>query len=118
MVIVPLRWELVRWIQAKGLSERRALSIAGMSASVLRYRTRSGNNIELRAQIVSLAQPYRCYGVQVIYLKLRQAGENVNYKRVERLYRLETLQVRRRKRTKSPMSEGQPLIRRGAPNEV
>ena len=118
MVTAPLRRELVRWIQTKGLSERRALSFAGMSASALRYRTRPDNNIELRAQIVSLAQRYRRYGVQMIYLKLRQAGENVNYKRVERLYRLEKLQVCRRQRKKIPLSERQPLIRPGAPNEV
>jgi hypothetical protein len=30
----------------------------------------------------------------MIYLKLRQAGELVNHKRVERLYALEKLQVR------------------------
>ena len=37
MVTAPRRRELVRWIRTKGLSERRALSIAGLSASELRY---------------------------------------------------------------------------------
>jgi len=118
MVTAPLRRELVRWIQTKGLSERRSLSIAGMSASALRYRARPDRNVELRERIVSLAQRHRRYGVGMIYLKLRQAGQCVNYKRVERLYRLDKLQVRRRHRKKIPLSERQPLIRPGAPNEV
>jgi transposase InsO family protein len=54
----------------------------------------------------------------MIYLKLRQAGNLVNYKRVERLYALERLQVKRRRRKKIPISERQPLIRPGAANEV
>lgn len=54
----------------------------------------------------------------MIHLKLRQAGDLVNYKRVERLYRLENLHIRRRRRKKIPVSERQPLIRPGAANEV
>lgn len=54
----------------------------------------------------------------MIHLKLRQEGAPVNYKRVERLYQEERLQVRRRKRKKVPVSERQPLLRPSAPNEV
>ncbi|GAB2569669.1 hypothetical protein GCM10027066_10590 [Dyella jejuensis] len=54
----------------------------------------------------------------MIHLKLRQEGEAVNYKRVERLYQEERLQVRRRKRKKVPVGERQPLFRPAAPNEV
>ena len=38
----------------------------------------------------------------MIYLKLRQAGQCVNHKRVERLYGLERLQIKRRRRKKIP----------------
>jgi putative transposase len=103
---------------AKGLSERRSLKVIGMSASALRYQPRPDRNVALRARIVALAQRHRRYGAQMIYLKLRQAGEVVNHKRVERLYTLEKLQVRRRRRKKIPNSERQPLVRPGAPNEV
>jgi transposase InsO family protein len=54
----------------------------------------------------------------MIHLKLQQAGECVNYKRVERLYRLEQLHIRRRRRKKIPVSERQPLLRPGRANEV
>jgi putative transposase len=102
----------------RGLSERRSLRVVGMSASALRYQPRADRNGALRDRIVALAQRHRRYGASMIYLKLRQAGELVNHKRVERLYTLEKLQVRRRRRKKIPVSERQPLIRPGAANEV
>lgn len=45
----------------------------------------------------------------MIYLKLRQAGEIVNHKRVERLYVEAGLQVRKRKRKKIPLADRHPL---------
>jgi len=118
MVTAPVRRELVRWMQTKGLTERRSLAVVAMSASSLRYEPRPDRNVALRARIVALAQRYRRYGVGMIHLKLRQAGELVNYKRVERLYRLEKLHIRRRRRKKIPASDRQPLIRPGRANEV
>ncbi len=105
-------------MSSKGLSERRCLRMMGMSASALRCRPRPDRNGKLRERIIALAQRHRRYGVGMIHLKLRQAGELVNYKRVERLYTLEKLQVRRRRRKKIPVSERQPLIRPGAANEM
>ncbi len=118
MVTAPDRRDLVRWMGTKGLTERRSLSIAGMSASALRYVPRPDRNGPLRQRIVALAQRHRRYGVGMIHLKLRQAGERVNYKRVERLYRLERLHIRRRRRKKIPMADRQPLIRPGRANEI
>jgi transposase InsO family protein len=102
----------------RGVSERRALSRIGMSASSLRYTPVPDKNRALRARIVTLAHRYRRYGAGMIYLKLRQAGERVNHKRVERLYTEARLQVRRRRRKKIPVAERQPLVRPQAPNEV
>ena len=102
----------------RGLSERRALAVVGMSASALRYTPRPDLNAALRARIVALAQRHRRYGVGMIHLKLQQAGLWVNYKRVERLYQQEKLQVRRRKRKKVPIGERQPLLRPTAANQV
>lgn len=102
----------------KGLSERRALAIVGMSASGFRYAPRPDRNVEVRERIVALAQRYRRYGVGMIHLKLRQAGLLVNYKRVERLYQEAKLQVRRRKRKKILLGERQPLVRPTAANQV
>ena len=41
----------------------------------------------------------------MIYLKLRQDGEVINHKRVERLYALEKLHIRRRRRKKIPVAD-------------
>ncbi len=62
---------------------------------------------------MDFAQRHRRYGVGMIHLKLRQAGEIVNYKRVERLYGIEKLHIRRRQRKKVPVWERQPLVRPG-----
>jgi len=105
-------------MQTQGLSERRGLQMVRMSASALRYQPRPDRNQALRARIVALAQRHRRYGVGMIHLKLRQAGELINYKRVERLYGLEKLHIRRRRRKKIPVSDRQPLVRPGRANEI
>ena len=102
----------------RGLTERRALAVVGMSASSLRYEPRPDQNVALRARIVALAQRHRRYGSPMIYLKLRQAGELINHKRVERLYGMEKLNIKRRRRKKIPVTDRQPLVRPGGPNEI
>lgn len=102
----------------RGLTERHALRVTGMSASALRYQPVLDRNGALRETIRTLAYRHRRYGAGMIYLKLRQHGQVVNHKRVERLYALEQLQVKRRKRKKVPVSERQPLLRPLTANEV
>lgn len=118
MVTAPDRRQLVRWMGDKGLTERHCLRMVHMSASSLRYQPRPDRNGKLRERIVALAQRHRRYGAGMIYLKLRQSGECVNHKRVERLYRLEKLHIRRRRRKKIPVAERQPLVRPGRANEI
>ncbi|BAE68025.1 ISXoo3 transposase orfB [Xanthomonas oryzae pv. oryzae MAFF 311018] len=114
----PARRALVReWIDG-GASERCALAAIGMSASALRYRPREDRNVELREHSVALAHRHRRYDVGMISLKLRQEGRLVNYKRVERLYCEQQLQVRRRTRKKVPVGERAPLLRPTKANPV
>jgi transposase InsO family protein len=89
-----------------------------VSAAVPRYQPRPDRNTERRTSIVMLAQRYRRYGVGMIYLKLRQRGGCVNYKRVERQYRLEKLQVQRRERKNRDLTERHPLGRPSRLHEV
>ncbi|GGP20551.1 hypothetical protein GCM10010970_15770 [Silvimonas iriomotensis] len=118
MVAAPAKRELVRFMTGRGLSERQALRVARISASALRYQPRLDRNGPLREQILTLAHRHRRYGAGMIYLKLRQSGWVVNHKRVERLYGLAGLQVRRRKRKKVPMQDRQPLLRPETANQV
>lgn len=118
MVTAPTRRVVVREMTQRGLSQRRALAVVRMSASAFRYVPAPDRNVALRARIVALAHRHRRYGVGMIYLKLRQAGEHVNYKRVERLYVTERLQVKRRRRKKVPVADRQPLVKPQAANDV
>ena len=118
MVTAPARRELVRQMATQGLSERRALAVVGMSASALRYLPRPDRNVALRQKNIDLAHRHRRYGVGMIHLELGQAGEKVNYKRVDRLYCEARLQIRRRKRKKVPIGDRQPLERPAQANEV
>ena len=114
----PGRREVVRAMVTRGLSERRALTVVGMSASALWYVPAPDRNATLRARIVALAHRHRRYGAGMIYLKLRQAGERANHKRVDRHYTEARLQVRRRRRKKVPQADRQPLVRPQGANEV
>ena len=102
----------------QGLSQRKALSVVGMSTSAYRYQPAPDRNKVLQEQIVALAQRHRRYGSGMIYLKLRQAGVIVNHKCVERLYADAKLQVRRRKRKKILVTDRQPLGRPLTANQV
>jgi hypothetical protein len=88
----------------RGLSERHALGVVGMSAAV-RYVPRPDADPGLRERILALAHGHRRYGAGMIYLKLRQEGRRVNHKRVDRLYSEAPLQVRRRRRKKVPLAD-------------
>lgn len=114
----PARRELVRHLSGRGLSERHALRVVGMSASAYRYQPAPDRNQSLREQILALAHRHRRYGAGMIYLKLRQAGQRVNHKRVDRLYAEAGLQVRRRRRKKVPVADQQPLGRPLSANQV
>ena len=94
------------------------MRVVDMSASSLRYVPAPDRNAELRQEIVALAQRHRRYGAGMIYLKLRQRGQRVNHKRVDRLYALEKLHVKRRRRKKVPIADRQPLVRPDAANQV
>lgn len=114
----PARRELVRHLAGRGLSERHALRVVGMSASAYRYEPAPDRNQSLREQILALAHRHRRYGAGMIYLKLRQAGQRVNHKRVERLYAEAGLQVRRRRRKKVSVADRQPLGRPQRANQI
>ena len=102
----------------RGLTERRALKVVGMSASSLRYRPVPDRNAELQKVIRALAYRHRRYGAGMIYLKVRQQGQRGNHKRIERLYTEARLQLRRRTRKKVPVGMRQPLVRPDAANAV
>lgn len=89
-----------------------------MSGTAYRYEPAQDRNCALKDKIIALAQRYCRYGSGMIHLKLRQVGEMVNHKRVDRLYAATGLQVKKRRRKKIPSTDRHPLERPTAANQV
>jgi len=108
------RRELLRHMVNHGLSERRSLRVIGMSASAYRYEAAQEHNYALKDKFIALVQRRRRYGAGMIYLTLRQAGELVNYKRVDRLCAEAVLPVKKRRRKKIPIADRPPRASDGS----
>lgn len=100
------------------LSERRTCRVLGFERSVVRYEPqRPRVDQPLRDKLCALASEHPRWGVPRLHWRLQRDGWHVNYKRVERLYRLEGLAVRRRKRKRLAVPRVQRPIAVG-PNET
>ena len=85
-----------------GVSERRACHVLGQHRSTQRHRPRGrADEDPLVADMIELARQYGRYGYRRIAALLRDAGWEVNDKRVERLWRREGLKVPRKQPKKS-----------------
>jgi len=115
---VAARRAVVRQLQERGLSERQALRLVGMSASTLRYQRRDDGNARLRERLTELAGQHCRHGYRMLHSRLRIDGWTINVKRTYWVYREEGLIVRKRRRKKLPVPERQPLVRPIHPNEV
>ena len=101
----------VRYLIAeREYSQRQACELVRVARSSLRYQSRiKPEEGELKARIRQLANSHQAYGCPRITALLRREGEWVNHKRVHRLWKLEGLQLPRRKPRK---------LRRGPKGEV
>jgi putative transposase len=89
-------------IEMLDISERRACSYAGLSRTSYREPpTMNTANQELSARIVELAHVRRRFGYRRIHDLLAREGHDVNHKRVWRLYKLNELSVRKRRKAKA-----------------
>jgi putative transposase len=91
------------------LSERRACGLSGVHRSTKRYQSRRDGQVGLRTRLRELAAKHRRYGYRRLWVLLRRDGIVVNHKRVQRLYRLEGLAVRRKRRKKIAGTQRQPM---------
>lgn len=80
--------------------QRRACRYLGIHRALCRYVRRQpiARDLELRAHLRTLAEQHPRWGCPRLYWLVRREGRPENYKRVERLYGLEGLAVRRRPR--------------------
>src|SRR6516165_5352816 len=99
------------------MSERRACKVLGCVRMTMRYRSRRGDDVQLRARLRSLAHVRRRFGYRRLYVLLRREGFIVNHKRLFRLYREERLIVRRRGGRKRALGTRAPMTIPQLPNE-
>jgi transposase InsO family protein len=94
----------VAFAKQQGLSERQACRLLVLHRSTLRYRADQEQEAEEAAlveRIQAIQKVSPRFGVRRVYARLRQQGEAINQKRVQRVMRRHGLQVRRRKSKKT-----------------
>lgn len=79
------------------LSQRRACGLLGITRRGFTMKATPDRNADLRKRLRELAEEKRRNGCPLLYLTLKREGFKVNHKRVERLYRVEGLALRRRR---------------------
>ena len=110
MVKPQERRRLVQFfIEAFGLSRRKACGLAEVSRSVVEYVSRRPDDGPLRERIHHWAREKPRYGYRRIHVLLRREGHGANRKRVYRIYREEQLSVRRKKRKRVAASSREAL---------
>jgi putative transposase len=96
-----------RWRKEYGGLNLSARSFACVVLSSYRYQSKRSDE-GLRLRLVELAREKPRFGYRRLHVLLRRRGEDVNHKRVYRVYREAGLSIRRKKR-KHCVRSGQPL---------
>ncbi len=109
-----------RLMTEESYSQRRACGLVRITRSSARYQARrKPEEYDLRTHIRELASRLPSYGCPRITEMLGREGHRVNPKRVHRLWKLEGLQIpRRRPRKRRRGSEGEVVHRAEFPNHV
>ena len=118
MVTPAARREAVAHLQDfLKVSERRACSIIGADRKSVRYRSRRGNDADLRERLRELARERRRFGYRRLHILLRRDGIAINRKKTQRLYTEEGLTVRKRKSRRRAVGARAPLPVMALPNQ-
>lgn len=86
------------------VSQRRACDVLGVDRTMVRYRSRRGDDGTIRERMRGLAAERRRFGYRRLHWLLGREGVRINHKKFRRLYREERLQVRRRGGRKRALS--------------
>lgn len=103
-------------LRTAGQSERRACRWLGFHRSALRYVSKRPDDGQLRRRLRELAAEHPRWGSPMLTWRLRREGWRDNHKRIRRLYRLEGLAVRRRRRKRVAVPRV-PAVAAEGPNE-
>lgn len=97
MVTVAARREVVEFLKAKQISERRSCELTGLNRKSYRYRQRRKSPKKLTEEIRRLAMKHPSFGYRRIWACLRRGGIKINLKKVYRLWKQEKLALPSRK---------------------
>jgi putative transposase len=108
----------VTWaIAEKGYSQRRACALIDMEPKTYRYVSSRGDDVDLRQRLRELAGLRRRFGYRRLLILLRREGQEINHKKLFRLYREERLCVRRRGGRKRALGTRAPMTLPQAANQ-
>jgi len=99
------------------MSERRACRVIDADRTSVRYRSRRGDDAELRSRLRELANQRRRFGYRRLHILLRREGVMINRKKTQRLYVEEGLVVRRRRGRKRAVGTRAPVPVIALPNQ-
>jgi putative transposase len=83
-------------IKNQNLSQRRAFKLVNLHRSVGRYKSKRQDDEVVKRKIKAIALDRPRFGYRRIYILLRKQGDNINHKKLFRLYRGMGLKVRKR----------------------
>ncbi|PXW68223.1 putative transposase [Blastomonas natatoria] len=91
------------------VSQRRASNVLGVDRTMVRYRSRRGDDGAIRERMRGLAAERRRFGYRRLHWLLGREGSMINHKKFRPLYREERLQVRRRGGRKRALGTRAPM---------
>lgn len=98
-----MKRQFVRYAKAKGSSERRACFWASLPRATHRYQSRRTSNAALLECLTEKSQKHPRFGYRRLWAIAKQAGHEVNHKRVYRLCKEKGFLVRRRSKRKGKL---------------
>lgn len=99
------------------MSFRQACNTFQISTSVYRYKPlRKEEDQKYHSLLIQMAETRPTWGFWMMYYRLRNAGHQINHKRVYRLYTEAKLNFRRKTRKRIPARVKQPLVQPLYPN--
>lgn len=117
MVSLAAKRTAAQWLTEQFMvSQRRACRVLQLCLGTCRYVARKGNGGAVRERLRALAEERPRFGYRRLLVMLRREGFEVNHKRVYRLYQLEGLKLRGKKRKRVARKRLPPMTP-SAPNE-
>jgi putative transposase len=119
VVTVERKRAAVVFLQSKEVSQRRSCQLILLARSTCQYQIRREPDEKFEAQVKELAFVHPRYGYRRVHALLKRDGQQVNRKRVVRVWQKFGLQVPRAKKSKKRVRQTQPVMPTAShPNEV